>query len=302
MKMAALAVLLAAGIAAAAEPNMVPAAGKDSVYVLDPQRDAMQCSWNEPVEPFCIMGNIYYVGAAGVSSYLVTTSQGNILIETGFAETAPLIEKNIEKLGFRLSDVKVLLVSHAHYDHAGGLAELKGATGAKFIAMEQEAAALARGGRDDFAFGDRLAFRPVKADQVIQDSDKVELGGVVIISHLTPGHTRGCTAWTMKASEGGKSYDVVLLGGTSIPGYTLTNNAKYPQIIGDYAHTFEVLRGLKCDVFLAMHGFEFGLKDKMQRLAKGQTANPFIDPQGYRKAIDKAEKNYRDQLAKEQGK
>ncbi|MEW6211292.1 MAG: subclass B3 metallo-beta-lactamase [Acidobacteriota bacterium] len=262
------------------------------------QSDSTSRAWNQPVKPYRVIGNIYYVGAAEVSSFLITTPQGHILLDSGFAETVPLIRDNLAKLGFRLEDIKILINSHAHYDHCGGLAELKELTGAKLAASEADAALLARGGKDDFQWGDRFAYRPVTVDRALRDKDTVELGGVVMTARLTPGHTKGCTTWTMKVREGDRKLDVVFVGSASIPGYKLLGNAKYPRIAEDYAHTFEVLKGLKCDVFLAPHGSFFSMKEKMARAEKGDK-DVFIDPTGYRDYVARAEKNYRDQLQKE---
>lgn len=262
------------------------------------QSDPTVREWNQPVKPYRVIGNIYYVGAAEVSSYLITTPQGHILLDSGLAETVPLIKDNLKKLGFRLEDIKILINSHAHYDHCGGLAELKELTGAKMAASEADAELLARGGRDDFQWGDRFAYRPVKVDRALRDRDRVELGGTVMTARLTPGHTKGCTTWTMKVKDAGREMDVVFVGSASIPGYKLIDNAKYPGIIEDYARTFEVLKELKCDVFLASHGSFFRMKEKMARAEKGDK-DVFIDPTGYRAYVAQAEKNYRDQLQRE---
>jgi metallo-beta-lactamase class B len=257
-------------------------------------------SGNEPVEPFRILGNLYYVGASDVTSFLITTPEGNILLDSGYEETVPLIRASVKKLGFKMEDVKLLLNTHSHFDHAAGLAALKRLTGAKLVAMDAEAPLLARGGRDDFRFGDELAFSPVEADRVIHDGDTVTLGGVTLTAHKTPGHTPGCTTWTMKIEDGGKSYAAVFIGSATInPGVVLTNNPKYPAIAADYAHTFEVLKALPCDIFLGSHGSFFDLKGKAERLRQGETPNPFIDPQGYREHVKKVEELYRKQLAKE---
>jgi metallo-beta-lactamase class B len=256
-------------------------------------------AWNKPVEPARIIGNIYYVGAADVSAYLITTPAGHILIDSGFEETVPLIQANFKQLGFKLEDVKILLCSHAHADHVGGLATLKQLTGARLLASKADAELMANGGKGDFQWGDRLAYKPVKADRTFGDKETVELGGVKLTARLTPGHTKGATTWTLKAKEGDKVYDVVIISSASIPGYTLTNNLKYPKIIDDYAHTFSVLKSLPCDVFLAPHGNFFGLLEKLESLRKDPTRNPFIDPQSYRNHIDLAEKNYLNQLEKE---
>jgi metallo-beta-lactamase class B len=264
------------------------------------QKDPTSRASNQPVEPFRILGNLYYVGASDVTSFLIVTPDGNILLDSGFEETVPLIRDSVKKLGFKMEDVKLLLNSHSHFDHAGGLAALKQLTGAKMVAMDTEAPLLARGGKNDFRFGDDIAFPPVAVDRIVHDGGTVTLGGVTLTAHKTPGHTPGNTTWTMKAQDKGKSYDVVFVGSDTInPGVVLTNNPKYPGIAADYAHTFEVLKSLPCDVFLASHGSFFDLKGKAERLRKGETPNPFVDPQGYREHVKGTEELYRAQLAKE---
>lgn len=158
------------------------------------QADPTSRSWNQPVEPYRIAGNLYYVGASDITSYLITTPEGNIVLDGGFAETAPMIAANIQKLGFKVEDVKILLSTHAHFDHAGGLAELKKRTGAPLYAGAADADLLARGGNGDFAFGDKLQFPPVQVDHPVHDGDRVSLGGTTLVAHATPGHTRGCTS------------------------------------------------------------------------------------------------------------
>src|SRR5512146_2519975 len=160
-------------------------------------------SWNQPVQPFRIIGNIYYVGASDVTSFLITSPQGHILLDGGFVETAPMIRDNIRKLGFKPEDVKYLINSHAHFDHAAGLAQLKKWTGAKFVASREDGALIARGGRGDFAWGDKLTFPAVRPDRMIQDHETLSIGGVTMTAHLTPGHTKGCTTWTTEAEENG---------------------------------------------------------------------------------------------------
>ncbi|HWW61065.1 MAG TPA: subclass B3 metallo-beta-lactamase, partial [Thermoanaerobaculia bacterium] len=179
------------------------------------QASAESRSWNQPVEPFRIAGNVYYVGASEVTSYLITTPNGHIVIDGGYVETAPQIRANIAKLGFRVEDVKILLASHAHYDHAGGLAELKRVTGAKFYASAADAPQFARGGVDDPQFGDKYPFPPIEADRVLRDGDKVTLGGTTLVARITPGHTRGCTTWTMRLRDG---KNVVFVGSVTAPG------------------------------------------------------------------------------------
>lgn len=267
--------------------------------VANAQADEMSRSWNQPVKPYRVIGNIYYVGAAEVTSFLIVTPEGHILLDSGFAETVPQIKQNIAALGFRLQDVKFLLNSHAHFDHAGGLAQLKELTGAKLMASEADAALLANGGKGDFHFGDRFSYSPVTTDRILRDGDRVELGGVTMTAHLTPGHTKGCTTWTMKVKEGPKRYDVVFVGSTTIPGYKLVANSLYPTIAADYARTFRVLTQLPCDVFLASHGSFYSMPEKAKLLARGNRPNPFIDGRGYRRFIKQTEQAFREQLRKE---
>lgn len=255
--------------------------------------------WNEPVRPFRIIGNIYYVGASEVSSFLITTPRGHILLDSGFAETVPLIADGIKQLGFKIEDVKILINSHAHYDHAAGLAQLRRLTGAHLTLSKADAALAANGGKGDFQWGETFTYEPARADRILQDKDRVELGGITMIARLTPGHTKGCTSWVMKVNEGGKAYDVVFVGSTTAPGYTLVNNPKYPNIASDYEYTFRLLRSLPCDVFLAPHGSFFNLKSKVERLARSKKPNPFIEGKSYRDFLDRTEKEFVEQLSKQ---
>jgi len=255
-----------------------------------PPAEDWRTAWNRPVEPFRIIGAIYYVGVANVSSFLIATPQGHILLDGGFAETAPLIRANVAKLGFRIEDVKVLLSSHAHADHAGGLAELKRATGARLYVGAADVALLAAGGKGDFRWGDSMLFPPVVADVAVEDGATVELGGVTLVAHHTPGHTRGNLTWTTRVEDGGRMLDVVFAGSVTAPGYKLVGAGQsYPGIDADFARSFAMLKTLPCDVFLTLHGHESGLNEKRQRLAAGEASNPFIDPAGYRGWIARSE-------------
>lgn len=258
----------------------------------NPQADPTSRSWNQPVKPYRIIGNIWYVGASGVTSFLITTSKGHVLLDSGLPETAPLIRQNVGRLGFKLTDIKILINSHAHFDHAGGLAELKELTGAKMMATEADASLLERGGKDDFQWGDKYAYKPVKADRVLRDGDQVELGEVRLTARLTPGHTKGSTTWTMKVKEDGNQYDVVFSTSVSAPGYNLVNNDKYPNIVDDYRRTFQLLKSLPCDVFLGPHAEFFSMKEKMARMEQGTKPNPFIDPAGYREYVVNGEREF----------
>jgi metallo-beta-lactamase class B len=226
------------------------------------QSDSLSRSWNQPVRPFRIAGNIYYVGASDVTSFLITTERGHILLDGGLPETAPLILASIRALGFRPQDVKLILNSHAHYDHAGGLAELRRVTGARVVASAGDSALLARGGLGDPNFGDRLPFPPIQPDSVVHDRSAITLGGTTLVARVTPGHTRGCTTWTTTVVEGANRHGVVFICSATVPGYRLVGNTAYPDIVSDYRRTFDILRSLRCEVFLAAHGSFFSLLDK----------------------------------------
>lgn len=258
---------------------------------------AEEASWNQPVKPFKIAGNLYYVGASDITSYLITTPKGLILLDGGFAETVPQIEANIKTLGFKLSDVKILLNSHAHFDHAGGLAELKRATHATLKASDADAALMARGCQGDPNYGDRFSCEPVQADELLKDGEQVELGGVTMTAHLTPGHTPGCTTWTMQVMEAGKPYNVVFLCSVTAPGFHLVDNPRYPGIVADFTRSFATLKSLPCDIFLGAHGGYYGLQDKIARMRRHEPGNPFIDPAGYHAYLDKAEQAFEQELA-----
>jgi metallo-beta-lactamase class B len=258
------------------------------------QKDnATRSAWNQPVAPFHIIGNIYYVGAAGVASYLITTPSGHILLDGALPETAPQIEKNIAALGFKLTDVKFLLNSHAHYDHSGGLAELKKASGAQMIASRADGAILQRGGPPGRP---TWAFPPVKVDRFVNDGDTVELGGTRLTALLTPGHTPGCTTWTMPVMNEGKRLNVVFFCSTSVV-EPLSNNKDYPGIVADYRRTFDRLKMLPCDVFLGPHPGFFNMDQKRARMKPG-APNPFIDPAEFHNYVLQSEQAFEVELKK----
>ena len=257
--------------------------------------------WSEPFPPFRIAGNLYYVGTKGLANYLVTTPGGNILINSDLESNAPMIRASIEKLGFKFKDTKILLISHAHWDHDAGSAKIKELTGASYMVMDGDVPVVESGGRADFQYGSDPAFLypPTKVDRVLHDGDEVRLGGAVLVAHLTPGHTKGCTTWTMRVADGGKTYDVVIVGSPNInPGYQLVHNKTYPQIAADYERTWRVLKSLPCDIFLGAHGGYFGLEEKYA-LHKDGAANPFIDPRGYLNFVTQKEQAFRTELAKQ---
>jgi metallo-beta-lactamase class B len=257
--------------------------------------------WTEPFPPFRIAGNLYYVGSKGLANYLITTPKGNILINSDLEANVPMIEASIEKLGFKFKDTKILLISHAHWDHDAGSAMIKKMTGATYMVMDADVPVVESGGKTDFQYGNSptALYRPTKVDRVLHDRDEVRLGGTVLVAHLTPGHTKGCTTWTMKVTEGGKTYNVVIVGSPNVnPGYNLVANAAYPQIAEDYERMWRVLKSLPCDIFLGAHGSYFGLEEKYPLLKDG-AANSMVDPDGYNKFIDEKEQDFRTELAKQ---
>ena len=239
------------------------------------------------VEPFKIIGNIYYVGSEGISSFLITTPAGHILLDTGYEDGVPIVRRGIEKLGFNLKDIKLMINSHSHGDHVGGHALVRELTGAKVLSSAADAPAMARGGARE---GSPKLF---EIDQIIHDQEKITLGGVTLLAHLTPGHTPGCTTWTMVVEEGGKKYNVLFHCSTSFSeGVRLAGDPAHPTRGADFKKTFAILKSLPCDILFLPHGQLFDLMGKMRRLKNGATPNPFIDPAGCRNYIDKAEREF----------
>jgi metallo-beta-lactamase class B len=231
-----------------------------------------------------VAGNLYYVGSRDLACYLVKTDRGHILINSGFAETVPLIRDSVKKLGLKFEDIKILLASHAHDDHVAGHALVRRLTGASVRVMEGDEEIIRTGGRGDFQYDSRWEACPV--DQVLRDGDRVTLGGETLTALKTPGHTRGCTTWTLKVPVDGKSRLAVVVGSPNVnPGYRLVGNQKYPGIADDYAKTFRTLLSLPCEVFLGAHGNYYGLAEKHARLMARSGGNPFVDPKGYRSYI-----------------
>ena len=257
--------------------------------------------WIEPFPPFRIAGNLYYVGSKGLANYLITTPQGHILINSDLEANVPLIRASVEKLGFKFTDIKILLISHAHWDHNAASASIKKLTGASYMVMDADVANVESGGKTDFQYGNDPAalYPPTKVDRVLHDGDQVKLGDTVLVAHLTPGHTKGCTTWTMKVSDSGRTYDAVIVGSPNVnPGYKLVNNAGYPAIASDYERMFTVLKSLPADLFLGAHGNYFGMEAKYARIKPG-APNPFIDRDGYKKFVVQKQQEFRDELAKQ---
>lgn len=257
-----------------------------------------QSDWNEPFEPHRIADNLYYVGSKGLSTYLITTKQGHILINASFERTVPIIRANVEKLGFKMTDVKYILSSHAHGDHVEGTALLKEITGAEVWVMTGDDNVMASGGKGQYKYND--TWKPVKVSKVLKDGDTVQVGDAVLTARLTPGHTKGNTTWVMNVTDKGKKYLAVIIGSPNVnPGFQLVNNRDYPQMGADYAKTFQVLESLPCDIFLGAHGAYYGMDVKAAKLKKGGDSNPFVDPEGYKRYVADRKQYYLTELAKQ---
>jgi metallo-beta-lactamase class B len=257
--------------------------------------------WTKPFPPFRIVGNIYWVGSYDLSTYLITTPQGNILINTGIGDTAQQIKKSVETLGFKIEDTKILTATHGHYDHVAGLAALKRMTGATVMISEPDKVLLETGGKADFRFGnDEYArFEPVKVDRTFKDSDTISLGGTVLTAHIHAGHTKGATSFTTNVQDGGRTYRVVIANMGSInPGVKMTGMPGFPDIAQAYAETFRAQKDMQIDVWLASHASQFRLHDKWTP-GSAYDPNRFVDPAGFLKSVQDLERTYREQVARD---
>ncbi len=260
--------------------------------------------WTTPIAPFRIADNLYYVGSRDLASYLVVTPEGDILINSSLQTSPALIQKSVEQLGFHFGDIKILLISHAHSDHNAGSAEIKRLTGAKYMVMDGDVPSVESGGAKDFAYPtDR--YPAMKVDRVLHDGDEVRLGGAVLVAHKTPGHTRGCTTWTMRVTDHGRPLNVVIVGSWNVnPEFRLVDKpglpASYPGIVADYRKTFIVLNGLPCDVFLGAHGAYFGMLQKLDQIKAGAKENVWIDPAGYHAAVAERQNAFEAELKREE--
>jgi metallo-beta-lactamase class B len=255
-----------------------------------------------PFPPFRIIGNLYYVGTDDLASYLIVTPKGNILINSDLEANVPMIKASIEKLGFKFSDTKILLISHAHFDHAAGSKSIKQQTNAKYMVMDADVPLVESGGKNDFHYANdpSIYFPSTKVDKVLHDGDKIKLGGTILTAHLTAGHTQGCTTWTLRLIDHSKQYNVVIVGSLNVnPGYKLINNKTYPYIAKDYEHAIKMLKSLHCDIFLGAHAEYFNLKHKYALLNKS-TVNPFIDSIGYKKHVAQKEHEFNMELQRQE--
>ena len=258
------------------------------------QRAPFHGPYSEREEPFRLVGNIYYVGAKNISSHLITTPEGHILIDTGTVEMTPVITGNVEKLGFSVRDIRVMLSSHAHFDHVGGHAAMQQRTGARVMAMRQDAEAL-EAGMDKSPLGDE-GWAPVRVDRVLQDGDEVNLGGTILRAVWAPGHTPGCTVWTTSVPDAGKTYSVVIFGCAGPNGgVKVVGNERFPTLVGDTLATFSKLKLLKPDVYVTGHP-RMLFAGKIERLKAGERPHPLLDPEGWAKMLNDAEMNFRERV------
>jgi metallo-beta-lactamase class B len=258
--------------------------------------------WTKNHAPFRIAGNLYYVGSEALAAYIVATPQGLILINSNLDSSVPQIRKNIETLGFKFSDVKILLISHAHIDHCAGSAEIFRQTHAKNYVMDADVSVVESGGKTDFEYGadNDMHFPPAHVDRALHDGDTVTLGGVTLTAYLTAGHTKGTTTWTLDETENGRTLHVVIVGSPNVnKGYKLINNSKFPNIADAYKRQFQVLKSLPCDIFLGSHGDYFGLDAKYPRFKNGDK-EAFIDPAGYKSWVANRQQAFERELARQQ--
>jgi len=261
-------------------------------------------AWTTPITPFRIADGLYYVGSQDLASYLVVTPQGNILINSSLESSPTLIKKSVEQLGLKYTDIKILLISHSHSDHDAGSARVIKETGAKYMVMDGDVPVVESGGTLDFAYGNS-PYPKAKVDRVLHDGDEVKLGNAVLVAHKTAGHTRGCTTWTMKVKQNGKTLDAVIVGSWNVnPGFRLVDKpqqaASYPGIADDYRKTFALLKKLPCDIFLGAHGAYFNMLDKLGKAAQAGDS-VWIDPQGYKAAVAERETAFETEFHKQQG-
>ncbi len=265
-----------------------------SVYLSLHVKAADPPEWTRPFPPFHIAGNLYYVGSEDLAAYLITTPQGDVLVNSNLESSPEQIRHSVETLGFRFSDIKILLISHGHFDHCAGSAQIKKMTGAQYCVMDSDVEVVESGGKTDFHYGNSkdLWFPPTHVDRALHDGDTVGLGGTVLTAHKTAGHTRGTTTWTLDEKEGARTLHVVIVGSPNVnPGYKLVGSTTYPRIADDYRQGFQVLKSLRCDVFLGAHGGYFGMKGKYERWKAGDH-DAYIDPEGYKRYIADREQTF----------
>ncbi len=268
---------------------------------LVPAAHAEHENWTKPIRPYRVVGNIYYVGSEGLSAWLITSSEGHILLDSGPSpEGAKLIERNIASLGFQLADVKVLINTHAHYDHAGGLAQLKAdIPTAKVWASRADEPALQQGHHIGDNENGPTPFAAVKVDRSFGDNTKLKVGEATLIAHLTPGHTPGCTSWTTQVVERDRPLNVTFTCSLSVAGNVLVGNKTYRDIVTDYRSSFAKLRTIPTDVMLPAHEEQGNLLAKRTKMLRGDP-NAFVDPAELNRFVDKSEADFSQELARQQ--
>jgi metallo-beta-lactamase class B len=262
--------------------------------------------WTTQLPPFRIAGNLFYVGSRDLASYLVTTDMGHILINSNLVTSPPQIRASVEQLGFEWRQVKILLISHAHYDHCAGSAQILKETGAQYLVMDADVEDIQTGGKTNFFYANRPEFRyqPAKVTRKLHDGDQVQLGKTTLTAHKTAGHTKGCTTWTLETAvipgRAEQSYKAVIIGSPYVlPGYNLLDDSKYPQMAADFRQQFATLKSLPCDLFLGAHGGYFNLLEKYTRMKSDSATNPFLDPKGYQDFINERQQAFETELARQ---
>ena len=274
------------------------AAGSAAAQSLPDLMKQMIAAWNKPTEPFKVIDNIYYVGTNGLASYLITTPQGHILIDTVMPESTAQIEASIAKLGFKVADIKIILNSHAHLDHTGGFAEIKQETGAQMIAGERDKPLLEGGYYPGDESNADLAFTPVKVDRAVKEGDKVTLGDTTLTAHATPGHSPGCTSWEMTVKDGTEKRDVLFFCSGTVALNRLVGRPTYPGIVDDYRSTFAKVKAMKVDVLLGPHPEVYDMQAKRAEMKDG-APNPFVKPGELATYVTGLSEDFDKQLAKQ---
>jgi metallo-beta-lactamase class B len=257
--------------------------------------------WTTVLPPYEIATNLYYVGSRDLASFLVTSPQGHILINSNLTTSPRQIRASVEKLGFHFPDVKILLISHAHFDHCAGSAAILQQTSAQYMVMDADVPVIQSGGTADFHYGHdkTMLFPAAKVNRILHDGDQVRLGPNVLTAHKTAGHTKGCTTWTMQVAHAGKLRNVVIVGSPNAnPGYNLIDDPQYPQMAADFAQQFRTLKALPCDIFLGAHGLYYDMLAKHARLKSGD-ANAFLDATGYQEFVAERQQTIESELARQ---
>jgi metallo-beta-lactamase class B len=274
----------------------------DAAFTPTMLRAELSKDWTTPMPPYRIAGNLYYVGSRDLASFLVTSPQGHILINSNLATSPGQIRASVEKLGFHFKDIRILTISHAHFDHCAGSSQIKKETGARYLVMDADVPVVESGGQADFHFGSDLSMRflPAKVDQILHDGDSIRLGGNLLTAHKTAGHTKGCTTFTMELAEDGKTSHVVIVGGPFVlSSYNLIDDKNYPQMATDFAQQFRVLKALPCDIFVGAHGGYYDMLEKYASLQAGNK-NAFVDPSGYQQFVADCQQAFETMLTKQQ--